>query len=541
MQIYPFVRFQNFGYFWWRPFKSFRKHPLMSRTPSEKLHQLVHALSRSEKRYFKIAAGQQRGKDNKYLQLFEAIEELDTFNDDALKKAVYGTRDIQSRKFSELKAYLYDMILKSLQAYDEKSSVAYRLKHLLLSVRVLFRRSRFEDCKPLLAKARKLARQYEHFNTLLELLEWEKQIAYTEANVDYLDHELNRIAEEEQRTLERLQTIVAYRNTFFRLLVLTRKGRIGGATEEQKLKELIDTPLLKEFSLADSHQAKVLYFRALSVYHFAKAEWNSFYQYSKELVALIESRPYFLKEDVSEYIATVSNLIVSCFALKKYGEIEQLLEKLRAIKPLTQDDELKIHRQYYQSKFSLCITTGNFEEGYRALRKHIKTVQRFHQAPFRTNSFYLFYFYIAFGAVQYEEALDYLSEWFDLDTTVERPYLQGAARLLNLIVHFELGNYELLESLLRSTYRWLRKHDQLQEVEQLTMGFIKQALEAPSKRELQAAYQSLKAALGDRSQQKQTKAFFTQVFDMIAWLDSKMENKTFAEVIQQKYRASANG
>ncbi|HKK80295.1 MAG TPA: hypothetical protein VJ933_11730 [Phaeodactylibacter sp.] len=512
----------------------------MPKTPSDKLYQLVHALSSSEKRYFKVTAGQQSGKDNKYLRLFEAIDAQEQFDDSALKTAIYGKREIQSRKYSELKAYLYDMILKSLQAYDEKSSVAYRLKHLLLSVRVLFRRSRFDDCKPLLAKARRLAQQYERFNTLLEILEWEKQIAYTEANVDYLNQELERIAAEEKRTLERLQTIVAYRNTFFRLLVLTRKGRMGSTKNGQRLEHLIETPLLKEFSMADSHQAKVLYFRALSIYHFAKSDWPAFYKYSKELVALIESQPDFLKEDVSEYIATVSNLIVSCFTLKKYDEIETLLEKLGSIRALTQDDELKIHRQYYQSKFSLCITTGQFEEGYRALQTHFKRVKRFHQTPFRTNSFYLFYFYISFGAEQYEEALDYLNEWLDLETTIERPYLQGAARLLNLIIHFELGNYELLESLLRSTYRWMKKHDKLHELERLTIGFIKQALEAPSRRELQAAYQSLKAELADRSQQQQTKAFFTQVFDMIAWLDSKMENKTFAEVIRQKYQLSAS-
>ena len=510
----------------------------MPKTPSDKLYQLVHQLSSSEKRYFKVVAGQPNGKDNKYLRLFEAIEAQPSFNDNALKEAVYGTWDIQSRKYSELKAYLYELILKSLQSYDEKSSVDYRLKHLLLSVRVLFRRSMFEDGKALLAKARKLAQRYERFNALLEVLEWEKQIAYTESDVDYLDQELSRIAQEEQCTIERLRTIAAYRNTFFRLMLMTRKGKIGSKAGKEELSKLMDTPLLQEFSLADSHQAKVLYFRALSVYHFAKAEWGAFYEKSKALVGLIEQKPAFLKEDVSEYISTVSNLIVSCFALQKYEEIEQYLEKLRSINPLTEDDELKIHRQYYQSKFSLCITTGAFEEGYQALQDHRKTVKRFNPATFRTNAFYLFYFYIAFGAAQYEEALDYLNEWLDLETTVERPHLQGAARLLNLVIHYELGNYELLESLQRSTYRWLKKRNQLNEVERLIMSFIKQALEAPSKSELRTVYQSLQQSFEDLSQQQQTKAFLTKGFDLMAWLESKISGLTFAEVIQQKFRAA---
>jgi len=512
----------------------------MPKTPSNKLYRLVHALSGPEKRYFKVLAGAQNDKDNKYLQLFDAIEQQSAFDDEALKEQIYGSRDIQSRKYSELKGYLYEMILKSLQAYDEKSSVAYRLKHLLLSVRVLFRRSLFEDCKEVLKKARKLAQRYERFRELLEILEWEKQIAYTQAKVDYLDRELHRIEQEERRVLERIKTIADYRNTFFRLLVATRKKTARSGELKQTLSDIVDTPLLKEFALADSHQAKVLYYRALSVYYFANAELQEFYQSSQQLISLMESQPHYLKEDVSEYIAALSNAIMSCGVLGKDEELEPLLAQLRSVEPITSDDELKIHRQYYQGMFSLCITTGRFEEGYRALQEHLQELKRFNQAPFQTQSFFLFYFYLSFGAGQYEEALDYLNDWLELPQTVERPHLQGAARMLNLIVHFELNHYELLESLLRSTYRFLKKRGQLYEVERLTLNFIRQALEAPSTKALREAYNSLKAEFEDLSQQPQTKAFFTKVFDILAWLESKTEGMTFAEVVQRKYKESTS-
>lgn len=170
----------------------------MPKTPSEKLFRLVKSLTGSEKRYFKIFINNKGGKDNKYLKLFDAIEEQELFNEEELRQVVYPKELVESRKYSEMKGYLYDLILKSLQAYDESTSVDYKLKGMLLSVRTLYKRSLFEDCKELLHKAKKIATKYEDFNAGLQLLLWEKQIAYAETDITYLDKELERIKQEEK-------------------------------------------------------------------------------------------------------------------------------------------------------------------------------------------------------------------------------------------------------------------------------------------------------------------------------------------------------
>lgn len=186
----------------------------MAKTPSNKLFVLVKSLSGSEKRYFKLfITGKEKG-NNKYARLFDAIDFQLEFDDDALKKAVYGRAQIETRKYSELKSYLYFLILKSLQSYDEKSSVDYRLKNMLLGVRTLFKRSFFDDCKDVLKKAKKIATDYEDFNTLIEILDWEKKIAYTQTDIAFLDKELDRITAEEQNYLQRLNNISEYRSIF---------------------------------------------------------------------------------------------------------------------------------------------------------------------------------------------------------------------------------------------------------------------------------------------------------------------------------------
>ena len=509
----------------------------MPKTPSSKLYNLVKSLSGSEKRYFKIFVGTQSLKDNKYILLFDAIDAQDEFNEGALKMVVYGTMEIQSRKYSELKAYLYDLILKSLQAYDEKSSIGYRLKNMLKSVQALFRRSLFEDCLDHLAKAKKLAYKYEQFTAILEILSWEKHIAYTRADIDFLDKELERIDAEEKDTLKRLRTISEYRNIFFRLLVSLRKdASLRGEAYKEKLGSIVANPLLQDYILADSHQARVLYFRILSIYNLAISDFRKFYDLSKTLIDLMESRKHILKEDVSEYISAYNNLLLSCGKLGYFKEIDYLLQKMHAINPVSKDDELKIHRQYYQNKFSLCILKGDFEEGINALSIHFKEKKKFPSKLFATNTFYYNYFYIAFGANQFERALELLNEWLNLPNTVERQDLQIVARILNLLVHYELGNYALLEHLIRSTQRYLKKRNKLNDVERKIINLIKKATETPSKKELREAYEELKNEFEDLSQRPPTKTFFTKAFDIMAWLESKIEGKTFAEILQRKFK-----
>ncbi len=77
----------------------------MSKTPSNKLFKLIKSLSGTEKRYFKVFVNSRQGdRESKYLLLFEAIEEQTLFDDEALKKVVYGTAAVQTRKYSELKS-----------------------------------------------------------------------------------------------------------------------------------------------------------------------------------------------------------------------------------------------------------------------------------------------------------------------------------------------------------------------------------------------------------------------------------------------------
>lgn len=504
----------------------------MTKTPSSRLFVLIKSMSSSEKRYFKIVS--QEDSHSKYNKLFDAINRQKMFNDDALYRKVYGKDPADSRKYSELKAYLYDAILRALQQYEEQYSVDFQVKVLLQQVRVLYRRSLFDDCYYLLNRATRLARRYELFEPLLEILDWDKRIAYARADIDYFNEHLARIAAEEAHCLDLIANYKAYQQLFFQVLVQVRKNALTPNTGSA----LNDHPLLLSPEAAKSYRARVLYYRARSIVSYSLQQNDLFYTLSQELLALMEDRPTLLKEDVSEYISALSNFAVGCGRLGRYDEVRACLHKLYHVKPVTLDDELKIHRQYYAIYFRLCIESGAFDEGLRLLRQHLNEVERLDKDLFERSSFYFQYFYIYFGAQQYPQALEYLNHWLNLPKTVEREELQSLARILNLVIHYEMDNTLLLDSLLRSTYRFLNKRRKLLKFERRLIHYLRLITREYGRSSHRSLFESLKLELAELALQKTERAML-QLFDFDAWLTSKIEQRPFALIVREKFLQQA--
>ncbi|HHS95506.1 MAG TPA: hypothetical protein ENJ45_02870 [Phaeodactylibacter sp.] len=143
------------------------------------------------------------------------------------------------------------------------------------------------------------------------------------------------------------------------------------------------------------------------------------------------------------------------------------------------------------------------------------------------------YFTIYFGCGDFDKALNSLNDYLNLPRNIKRQDLQSLGRILNLIIHYEMGNNELLEYLLRSSYRFLRKRNRMFEFEKRLMRFIKNSKDMIYRKQIKKAFIILKEDFESLLQIPSEKAML-QYFDFIAWLESKIENKTFAEIIKHR-------
>lgn len=507
----------------------------MPKTPSDKLHHLVQSLSPSEKRYFRIFIRGRTERDNKYLQLFEALSDGEVFDEEKFKALIYRGEPVTGKKYSELKSYLYDLILKCLQNFDEQRVAENRVEAHLRHTAVLFRRGHYDDCRDLLQKARKIAVQYEYFSHHLEVIRWEKLLAYTQMDADFLDRHLEQLHFEENRVLEQLNNATFFRKIFFEVYAAIKKeAPHRDKAQLERLKNMIEQPDFQSTDRAVSHRARVQQLRALNLFHYAALDYKLFYESGARLTQLIESQPHFLTEDLSDYIAALSNLVLACGLLRKYDEVRTCLLKLRSLSPLTSDDRRKIHRQYYTNFFALCTYSGDFEAAEKEMRHCQAEAAGFDPRGYETASFYYQYALIAFGCNKFDDALHYLNEWKNQPRSVEREDLQSIARIFTLVLHVEMRNNVLLESLLRSASRYLRKKRQTQALEWRFVQFVSEWMRLPPGKNPAGVFEKMRDFLVSVQEEPATRALL-QTFDLAAWIESKLDGRTFAAVVRDKW------
>ncbi|MEO7081287.1 MAG: hypothetical protein ABIY71_07150, partial [Flavobacteriales bacterium] len=102
----------------------------------------------------------------------------------------------------------------------------------------------------------------------------------------------------------------------------------------------------------------------------------------------------------------------------------------------------------------------------------------------------------------------------------------------NLVVHYELGNYELLEYIVRSTQRFLSKRHRAYGVEAALIEHIKKLARATSPEAKHVLFSSLKERL-DQLMEDPNESNVQKYFNICAWVRSKTEDVPFAEVVKR--------
>ncbi|TAL47448.1 MAG: hypothetical protein EPN92_04830, partial [Chitinophagaceae bacterium] len=140
-----------------------------------------------------------------------------------------------------------------------------------------------------------------------------------------------------------------------------------------------------------------------------------------------------------------------------------------------------------------------------------------------------------FGAGQYESAIDYLQRIINgpMDLRID---LQCYARLLHLMAHYELGNYDIIESLTKSVYRFMAKMKNLTVVEEEMFRFLRHSFGVSPQKlkpELEKFLHKIKHLEKNRFE---TRSF--AYLDVISWVESKVYGKSMGEIIFEKYKKS---
>ena len=498
--------------------------------PSDDLFQLIQSLTKAEKKNFKHFASKQRGEKN-YMRLFDAIDRQKEYNEAAIKKIFHDKKFI--RQLNSIKNYLYHLISKSLESHHY--SLDSQLKSNLHRIEIFFEKGLYSHCRKILIKTKEIAKKYEKHLVLIELSGWEFELLRAQSYQGKTKKETERFYKDAFRATAQYVNYKEYEQLSARMFSqIYNKGSARTDVDSKLYQEIINHPLLKAENKTMSYQALSRYYTIYSVYYLMKNDFTSAYSSIKKLVKLMEEHPHQMEERLQDYVAMSYNLITCQLNLKKYNEVMLTLQKLKAINTKSKYIKSRIFYTVNDTALNMCVNSGEFEKGIKYIKPVLEEIDKVGLSKNDKMFLYFSIFNIYFGTGNYSSANTFLSKIINDATTDVRSDLYCMARIMLLIVHYELGHEELLEYMEKSAHRYLDKKERLYKVESSILDFMRRKVpEIIATQDKIKAFNELKSEL-----EKITKDPFEkkalEYFDFISWLESKIESKPFAEIIKEK-------
>ena len=508
----------------------------MSKNRSDVLFQLIKSMRTSEKRYFKTLNQRAGEAGTKYLKLFEALDKLENFEEE---KLLARNTWIKPTQFSNLKAHLYQKILQSLKSYSIGSNEEIAIREKIDYIHLLFDRSLYGQSYQLLEKVKKSLIGSENLEVRLEVSRWEiLLLPFTigknnQERVQQIVKEANEISERIAR-INLLTSLSVELNSIY-----LRRGYIRNHQDFEEIRSIFNSqmPNWPEESL--SFRERLLWHEIQLGYFSHIQDLENTFLYAQKWVALFAKPPkssFFFEM----YLRGLNHLLNAQSRLGLKKEFAKTHKHLRLLANhhvvrLNENIQIRLFKYSYAHQFNMYFMFGDFEKGCQLLGKIESRLEGYIGMIDKHSELVLFYKIacLHFGNGDFRGALKWLNRIINSEDLDIREDVHSFARIINLITHYELGNRDVLEYAVRSTYRFLRKKDDLHHFQKEILDFIKNLSWSLTEKELIRRFKLLREKLLPISNSRFDRRAFVY-FDIISWLESKIEQKSIEEIIKTK-------
>ncbi len=508
----------------------------MPKLKSDDLFQLIKSLSKSEKRYCKLHM-QQSGEDRKMLLLFDAIDQQLGFDEEAILARTPG---IRPQQWSNLKAYLYDKILHCMRAYHMHKNKNIQTRAHLDHAQILFDRGLYQLCLKSLRRAKKLSLKSDNLELRLEILKQEKNVvALGIGNED--PGKVDAIIQEVKEVNTRINNINVLSNIQVRLNNwYVKTGFVRKEEYLEEVKQYFENNIPDFEDKVLSFNEKLNLYSVYVTYYLFIQDFIHAYQYALQWVALFEDDPEQIYEKTIMYIRGLNNLMICQNKLYKYYELAGTLQKLKAI---DQMPRIELNRNIRAMLFKYTtihemnqyFLTGHFSEGVLLVARIEKDLD-FFVDKLGKHATIIFYYKIAcmyFGDSNHRMAAHWLQKIINEQQVDLRQDIHCFARILNLVSQYELGNTDIIDYYIKSTYRFLLQKDDLGDYQQYILRFLRNLSKETTDQDLVKRFEALRKQLLTLIHRPYEKRAFIY-FDIISWLESKINKTTVQAVIREK-------
>jgi len=499
---------------------------------------LIKSLSKSEKRQFKLYAGRLGGNaDANFMALFTILDKMDGYDEQLILKKT----NIKKQQISNSKAHLYKQILISLRLSPIHQNTRTQIREQLDFATILYNKGLYKQSLKILEKAKNAAVNKEENTLAYELVELEKVI-----ESQYITRSMSDRADVlavEAKNIS-LKNVVVSKLSNLSLQLYSwflKHGYVRGDADFKIVNDYYEARLPKYEFATLGFTGKMFLYQAKLWYGFITQDFLSCYRYSQKLVALFDEYPDMKQLHPVFYLKGVNYTLESLFYLQqtyKFNEtliaLEDSIEYQRFF--VNENTQLLSNLYLYQHKINLYYLEGEFTKGTHFVPDVLNQIAKFGK-KIDAHHVMLFYYKIGcmyFGAGDYKNCILYLNKIIKNKDLKMREDLLCYTRVLDLVAHYESGEDQHIDELIKSTYKFLLKMDNLYDVQRKMIKFLRN-LSDLYPHELKDAFKKLYKELKEFEDHPYEKRAFLYL-DIISWLESNIEGIPVEEVVKRKMK-----
>ncbi|SDX76345.1 hypothetical protein SAMN05444411_10948 [Lutibacter oricola] len=500
------------------------------------LFSLIKSLSKSEKRQFKLYVGRLGGNSEaNFMTLFNLLDKVSDYNDELILKKT----KIKKQQISNTKAHLYKQILVSLRFNPVHQNIRSQIREQFDFAAILYSKGLYKQSLKILEKAKDLALKNGENNLGYEIVQFEKVIEsqYITRSMSNRADELAIQAKELSLRNVRISKLSNLSLQLYSLML--KEGYVKNDGTSKEITKYFEKRLPK-YQLSDlGFREKLFLYKAYLWRSLIMQDFISSFKYSKKWVDLFTHNPEMKKQNPVFYLKGVNYLLESLYLLKhktKFNSVLTMLETDIDSGNIALNANTQILKFLYlnQNKLNLYFLEGRFTEGLSYVDELLEEIES-HTSRIDEHHIMVFYYKIAcmyFGAGKNKECIVYLQKIINNKDLKMREDLLCFSRVLNLVAHYEAGLDLNIEKLIVSTYKFLRKMNDYNQVQEKMILFLKN-LSNIYPHDIKNAFIELHAELIKFEDHPYERRAFLYL-DIISWLESNIKNVSVESIIQEK-------
>lgn len=502
----------------------------MQKGPS--LHALVQSLTKSEKRYFKrlVEFGTGKKVTNSTL-LFDVLEGMKEYDEALLEKQLLKIG--LKKQLPVYQTLLFEQIMRSLRMTREKEDLKWKVRKDLTDIAILFERKLYDECFKKVNAALRICQAMSFLGYLQELQGWRYKLMIqrysSPMDEAFRKNQLDKLENARRSVIDAKAEIA---EAYTRRMLRKASYRQNPKWEEELRLAMQDLEAAPP-SRHENFPAWMKWVRAKANWTYLAGDFAKAARQYAEVLSALESIESSLNQYSDLYLSILNNYLNCCQLANRLGDYWEKLTKLerlplkrhqtRSMFRMTAFSQQILYSIHYRPFAQTRELIGSFARWLAENPKEIPTGRLLVTSYNVVSAFFL--------QGQFQEANEWLNRILNTSDKSERIDIRRFARLFQLVIHYELGNHNLIEYLLPATRRFLNRGGSIDKMDRLLITFFQAKLGQVRVAPDDADLALLQRGITNLQQLKKQDQPFG-IGELRYWVESKVQGITIRECFE---------